>query len=257
MQPLRLFFAAVVLFASPLALGADLPAKAATAQAVLEEANALYEEGNFSEAAARYARLLEAGYASAPLYYNLGCAEYKAGNPGRAAWAFEQTLLRAPRDREARENLFLLREQTADRVPEESAVEIFLGYLYRLLPPSAALPALIALVWVLSTAGTLYYVSRRETLLYTLLAGGAAAVVLAAWLGAGLAYAELIDRGVVLEAVASVKSGPRESHPTVFELHAATPVRITGRRGEWLIIRLADGREGWLPAASVGILGLP
>src|SRR5688572_270653 len=76
-----------------------------------DAANALYEQGKFSEAAAGYEKILKDGAASPPIYFNLGNAHFKVGAVGRALVAYRQAEKVAPRDAEVRANLRFTRNQ--------------------------------------------------------------------------------------------------------------------------------------------------
>jgi hypothetical protein len=60
------------------------PAQAKEVSAEFDQANKLYEEGKYSEAAALYESAVKAGQVSPALCFNLGNALFKAGQPGRA-----------------------------------------------------------------------------------------------------------------------------------------------------------------------------
>ena len=47
------------------------------------------------------------------------------------------------------------------------------------------------------------------------------------------------------------RSAPDQAQTVVFALHEGTKVRIERREQDWLLIRLANGLGGWLPAAAV------
>src|SRR5262245_10878323 len=75
-----------------MAFSAESPA------AAFEQANRLYEQGKFAEAAAAYEQLIHSGHRSAALFYNLGNAWFKAGQQGRAIAAYRQAEKWNPRD---------------------------------------------------------------------------------------------------------------------------------------------------------------
>ena len=56
---------------------------------------------------------------------------------------------------------------------------------------------------------------------------------------------------VVTEAEGVARSAPDGAQTVVFALHEGTKVRIERREQDWLLIRLANGLGGWLPAAVV------
>src|SRR5207249_8839840 len=73
--------------------------------------NKLYEQGKHSEAAANYEKLIQTGWVSAALYFNLGNALFKSGQIGRAIAAYRQAEQLAPRDPDVRANLQFARNQ--------------------------------------------------------------------------------------------------------------------------------------------------
>src|SRR5437867_7181972 len=54
-------------------------AQAADVSTAFDQANRLYEQGKFAEAAASYGNILQSGQASAALYCNLGNALFNSG----------------------------------------------------------------------------------------------------------------------------------------------------------------------------------
>ena len=61
-----------------------LPAALSAQQALFDEGNRLYQEGDFAAAAASYAAVIEGGFESAEVYYNLGNARFRLGETGPA-----------------------------------------------------------------------------------------------------------------------------------------------------------------------------
>ena len=88
-----------------------VPLPAAPPNAEFEQANKLYEQGKFKEAAAAYQTLIDRGAESPTIYYNLGNAWYKAGQNGRAVAAYLHTERLAPRDPNVRFNLNFVRNK--------------------------------------------------------------------------------------------------------------------------------------------------
>ncbi|MEZ4467004.1 MAG: tetratricopeptide repeat protein [bacterium] len=78
-------------------------------------ANDLFWKGQHAEAASAYRALTQAHPTSADLWYNLGCAEARAGRLGHAIQAFEQALVLRPGDDDAGENLDKVRALALER----------------------------------------------------------------------------------------------------------------------------------------------
>jgi tetratricopeptide (TPR) repeat protein len=74
-----------------------------------DEANRLYEQGKFLEAARAYESIAASGAATAHVWFNLGNANYKAGHIGRAIAAYRMAERLTPRDTALRANLQFVR----------------------------------------------------------------------------------------------------------------------------------------------------
>jgi len=108
-------------------------------------ANELYAEGKFADAAAAYEKILQTGGQSAPLWFNRGNAEFKAGHLGQAIAAYRRAELLAPRDQELRANLAFVRTQVQGTSYRESGWHGWFGALT--LNEGAVLTAI--LVWAM------------------------------------------------------------------------------------------------------------
>ena len=75
---------------------------------------AAYEQTRYVEAIQAFGGLVESGYASAPLYYNLANAYYRNEQYGPAVLYYEQALRLAPGDADVRANLARVREEVMD-----------------------------------------------------------------------------------------------------------------------------------------------
>jgi len=91
-----------------------LSLQAASPNADFEQANKLYEQGKFKEAARAYEALADRGIESPTIYFNLGNAWYKAGQNGRAIAAYLHAERLAPRDPNIRFNLGFVRNKVND-----------------------------------------------------------------------------------------------------------------------------------------------
>ena len=63
-----------------------------------EQANTLYEQGKFQEAAAVYEGVIKSGRASSAVFFNLGNAYFKDGQLGRALMNYRMSERLDPRD---------------------------------------------------------------------------------------------------------------------------------------------------------------
>ena len=93
---------------------------------VLETANEYYANEEYQKAISLYDSILNAGYESAALYYNLGNAHYKNGDLTNAILHYERAKLLAPKDEDIQYNLDLLNQFVIDKI--ETIPQPFFGH---------------------------------------------------------------------------------------------------------------------------------
>ena len=234
---------------------------AAAQEPLFAEGNRLYQEGDFAGAAASYGAILEAGFESPEVYYNLANAHFRQGHLGAAVLNYERAARLDPANDDVRANLALVNQRLLDRIEPMprfwllSAFDWWVGLI-----PRGWLAALVAGCHLLLGAILVMIVLRRpagwrRTLVRTAYAAGVATALLGATLllrETGVAEPE---EAVVMAAEARVLSAPSEEGGlTVFTLHEGTKVRIDRRAGDWVEIVLADGKVGWLPAEVLEVV---
>ena len=108
----------LVLLVLPSRAGAEEnPGRVINPQALFYQANNLYEEGRYEEAAVAYRQLLEQGYESGNLYFNLGNTYFKMGRTGWAVLYYEKAKRLIPRDADLRANLGYALEGVEEGTP--------------------------------------------------------------------------------------------------------------------------------------------
>jgi len=263
---LRTFLAAALVSAQAggLLLGAVGPAEAAPQppQGVVEavrQAEEAYAAGRPEQAAEIYRGVLAAGWGSADLYYNLGCASFKAGQIGWAAGFFEEARRLAPRDADIRHNLRIVLAQKRDRVQEEGPSWL-LGLLTGLLDSYAPVDVvhwLVALVWVVCLVAGVHWgiggraraVTRRVLPVLAVLG-----VLAVAALGLKAYQVASAPSGVIVAAEAQVLTGPRVGETVQFVLHEGTFVHLGRTAGAWREVWLSEQMRGWVPGESLMVL---
>ncbi|HCA48722.1 MAG TPA: hypothetical protein DEP45_15620, partial [Armatimonadetes bacterium] len=87
----------------------------------LAEANALYRDGKFAQAAAAYHEALDSGLDGPRVHYNLANGLYRDGQIGEAIAHYQAALISAPRDGDIRANLDRALGERPDGRPAPSA----------------------------------------------------------------------------------------------------------------------------------------
>jgi len=224
---------------------------------LFRQANALYAQGKYSEAIEGYKAIIGTGWESGPIYYNLANTYFKLNNLGRAILNYRKAWNLSPGDPEIIKNLEYAREGLRDdiaalplsllaRIKRTVILQFPLGVWIGI---SAAL-YFLTIGWLL--AAVLIRSLRKKSPLVLKWLGGA--LVLSIIISV-LAHSFYQTPGaIILQPTVSVRYGPAESDAAAFELHEGTEVKVVRSKNGWLQISLPDGKSGWLPSDSLGII---
>lgn len=219
--------------------------------------NTAYEAGDFAAAEEAYARAAAAGAVDARLYYNRGNALFRLDRLGEAILMYERARLLAPGNADIRHNLEFARGRTVDKIPDsrDDALGRMLHRLQDSYPPAGGTWAALAL-WgagfLLLTAALFARGALRTGLRTLAVLAFAALLAFAPSLVWKLHRLQSPNRAVVLDPVAELYSGPGEQYELLFRVHEGTAFHIVERQGEWLTVKLPDGRGGFVRADRIG-----
>lgn len=237
MRRVVLVCAALALLAPLWLLGAWL--RPAPGAEVAAEAGEALRAGRAGRAAQLYRKAVGSGADSADLWYDLGCALFRAGDLPRARAAFEAARLRAPRDPDVRANLGLTLERLKMADTARPAVPVSTGEAELAWALLGAGAVAFALLWRLRG-------DRR------LILAAAACLSLALPFGA-LAASRLEDgeAAVVVAEGTRIHTGPGREFPAERALPPGTLVRLRGEADSWRRIAMPAGEGGYVRAEEL------
>ncbi len=216
------------------------------------EANRLYQTGNYQEALVNYSKIVQSGYESGPLYYNMGNCYYKLSDIGRAILQYERAKRLMPRDEDLKANLAMANLATVDKIEPQAdflLIALVNGFVHAI--PAAPLIVLVLAFYVLGAAFlTVWVVSRTRWLRSLAFKISIVCAVLLAVSGLSLFAQErgirLRKESVILSDKVDVLSAPGGEGVEVFSLHTGTKVRTDQQTGGWIEIILPDRKMGWV-----------
>ena len=232
----------IILLLMPLSIGAITK----------ENADAEYNKGNYQQAIHDYEELLHKGV-SADLYYNLGNAYYRMDNITRAIINYERAFMLSPGDEDIRFNLQLAQSKTIDKISPESEMFFVTGYHSLVNSKSIDQWAYLAIGSIIAMLVlVLLYLFSGNIILRKVGFFGAAFMLLLFILSNVFAYQQRRqmkerDTAIVTTPTVNVRKTPKTDATAAFVIHEGTKVKIVDKSiSDWLSIKLADGREGWL-----------
>ena len=216
-----------------------------TAEELFFTANNDYKAGRYDDAVSGYRTLINRGYESGHLYYNLGNAALKLGNLGQAILAYERARLFIPRDDDLAFNLAYARGRTQDAVTNGSAFPVLelLGLSNVTVCESFVVFTVINVLFFAVLVIRIF--TRREWTYYALIIA-AILMITSTSVTAFMRYAQKHDdRAVVLAEEIAVYAGPDADDTILFNLHEGTIVHTERREDGWMLIHLSDDKRGW------------
>jgi tetratricopeptide (TPR) repeat protein len=215
-----------------------------------------FQNGNYADAIAHFENAAKQGQVSASLYYNLGNAYYKTDEIGRAMLNYERARRLAPNDADIDFNLQVAQLRVVDKIafPETDYLsKVFRSFKNMLTLPQWTLVAIILYVLLaalliirLLVKNTLSLIARHAVLPVLIVL-----IVASFFLGLRIHEDMTIKEAIILEKTVAVLSGPLADATEVFALHEGVKVRIMDRSGEYVRIRLSDGKDGWVAGRTL------
>ncbi len=232
-------------------------AATASPDSLFARASALYASGRHAEAVDVYHDLIERGHGTVEVYANLGNAQFKNGRLAQSILAYRRALRLAPDDEDLMHNLHVAEARLRDRV--EPMPLLFVAEWWNARKEGNTTSTLfwwtVLPLWLLAAAVFVFFGIASIALRRVALAFGAAMLVL--WLSSIALYLDRVedDRGrrgaVVMAAEVQVRSTADASGVDTFIVHEGLTVEVLEEQGTLSRIRLADGKDGWVPSDAI------
>lgn len=222
-----------------------------------ELGNTAYINNDFRTAIQYYEELLEEGYLSPKLYFNLGNAYFKEHQLGEAILNYHRALRLSPGNDDIQYNLQVAEKSTKDNI--EAIPEFFLTQWTRSirhLMSGNAWTVVSLVVLVLMLGAILFYLLSRRLIWRKMGFYGTVVMLLLLILSTSFAAVdrrETLNRtsAIIMSEAVAVKSSPDPASTDLFILHEGTMVEISDRLDNWCEITIADGKKGWMECAKL------
>ncbi len=257
MKPIRRLLPSM-LATTVLVAGLAPPIAAQSPDRLVDSAAVYYQRGEYEAAADMYQAVINRGIDDPRVWYNLGNAEFKSGNMGKAIKAYLRAQRLAPRDPDIEANLQFVRLYAADKI--EPAQQFFIaGWAdwfadHFTFGEWLTVSTSLFLILIILTSLKIWSNRHGHAAWYWLGVG----VVL--WLivlgGAARRYHDefLRDRGVVVVDETPVRGGPGSEYTLQFTGHDGLVFTIERSENNWLLVSFQNGVKGWLRQDAIELI---
>ena len=227
---------------------------------VFDQANVLYNDGNYTEALSKYKSIVEQDEHSAELYYNMANAHYKLNDIAPSIYYYEKALLLKPNDKEILNNIAYAKNMTIDAIeiiPEVGFSRLIKNATNTMVFDNWAKLA-IALVVLFVLLFLMYYFSqstgKKRLAFITSVSSLISAFIALAFAFNSYGLEQKDQPAIVFAQESQIKSEPNLRSNEAFKIHEGTKVQVIDTVSNWSQIKLSDGKTGWVASDDIKML---
>ncbi|RLD38318.1 MAG: hypothetical protein DRI74_04220 [Bacteroidetes bacterium] len=229
-------------------------------QTYIKNAEHYYAEAKYDSAILTYQKVLDEGYHSTELYYNLGNSFYKQNEIPSAILYFEKALKLDPANEDALFNLKLANTRIQDKIeslPLLFFVRWYVG-LYNMFSVDNWAKISLVLFSISALFSLLYFLGKSIFMRKTGFYFGLIFLFLSVS-GLFLTYKKHISQieqaqAIVFKPSVTVKSSPNANGVDLFVIHEGTKLWVIDKVGQWCEIKIANGSIGWIETKTIELI---
>jgi len=226
-----------------------------------QEANYLYNDSKYEKSIEKYFEIIDAGFHSPELYFNLANSYYKINDIPNSILFYEKSLKLNQSDQDVLNNLEMVNNALVDDISEvpESFIDLKLNQLSSLLTYSNWGTLSILLSFGFLSFFVIYLFSIKPLIkritfvslfvfLFTTIITSQIALQ---------SYEKnyLEEYAIIFSAKIEIKAEPNERSDNLVTLHQGTKVKIIDNfNNQWIKIKLVNGQEGWISKNEIKII---
>jgi len=227
---------------------------------LFDEATALYNEANYTEALEKYKTILESGKHSAELYFNIANAHYKLNHIAPSIYYYEKALMLKPNDKDINNNIAFARNMTIDAIDTvpEVGISKFIKNVTNMMSFDAWAKMAVAFIILFVILFILYYftysTSKKRFAFVTSNGFLLLAIISLVFAFHKFKLVRNNQPAIVFAEETKIKSEPNLRSEEAFVLHEGTKVQVIDSVNNWKKIKLSDGKTGWIIEDDIKIV---
>ena len=213
----------------------------------LDKAVEAYDNGYYQQSIDIYEHWLQNGPQNGHVLYNLGNSYYRLGLKGKAMASFLGARKHLPRDPDVKANLAFVHQHISDNLDykeTKGATQIFTFWVNS--STSKEILNIFVVFWALGISFLVIYVWKRDLTYLKSFAGTFLSISAIFIIAFFISHNKSTTWGAVTSKIAQVRSGPAKGNTLVFELHEGAPFIVKKAQNNWYLIKLSDGKTGWI-----------
>ena len=226
---------------------------------IFDQSNAFYTDGKYQMAIDGYKDILNSGFESAELYYNLGNAFYKLNNIPESNFFYEKARSISPTDEDILINLSYAQNLRIDKIEKLPITQTqnFKINILNLLSERGWSVLLIILAWIACVSFVLYLSvnnSGNKRIFFTQFIILMIGLIVVFTINYEKKKLNNEKFAIIYDKEIEVWSEPNKISELKFLLHEGTKVKQVDTIQDWVNIQLENGTLGWIQSSSIKTL---
>jgi len=219
-------------------------------------ANSQYNETNYLKAIELYESILDDGFESVSLYYNLGNTYFRQNYIGQSVWAYNKAIKLNSRDKDLIHNLNVANSRVKDRImlPQEyffiniyNGIKNFMNLNEWILISSISFLLSAILFFLMRFLQLGHSLIPKVFNIFLILTFFQHLILLDFFFNNDQA-----DMGVLIENQVAVRSGPFSlDNNIIVKLNEGILTQVGQSQNDWVEITLLDGTRGWVYSDNI------
>lgn len=219
-----------------------------------------YAKANYDSAAIAYQKVLDEGYHSAELYYNLGNSYYKLNKIPSAILYYEKALKLDPSNENILFNLKLANSRIQDKIEALPLIFFIRWYvgLYNMFSVDNWAKIALVLFSLFALFSLFYFLGKTILIRKTGFYLGMIFLILSAS-SLFLTFKKHTSQieqtqAILFSPSVTVKSSPNVNGVDLFVIHEGAKLQVIDKVGQWCEIKIANGSVGWIELKTIKLI---
>ena len=218
-----------------------------------DEANRLYEEGQFTEALNLYQKIEKNG-AHWKLFYNMGNCYYKLNDFVQAKIYYLRAQRLKPFDDSIQKNIAIVNKTFSNEILEEEPdfIAKVIMRIETLISLNLVSVALIIAIFVLNLfIFLLIKKGKKKLFVYGVSFSLLISILLFSYQVYRVKKQNLRDTAVIIKQESTLRSGPGDTNTILFKVNPGIKVKIIDKSRNWLQVSAAKEIAGWIEESYI------
>lgn len=216
------------------------------------QGNAAYAKAQYQQAAEDYQKVVDAGYQSVALYFNLGNAYYRTGDIASSLLYYEKAHKLSPSDEDINFNIHYANARTSDKI--EGVPEFFVTKWWNsfILAFSVNKLAVLSVLFMLGGCALLVlylftnsFIVKRSSF-YLGIVVMFVSIIFVFMANRQESFFGSHQQAIIFSNSVTAKSTPDANGKPLFIVHEGTKVNVLDKNDAWMEVELPNGNAGWI-----------